>query len=47
MDFVLPERLAPMERQWLTNVQYSECLELVGVPPSVSDGYLEEKVLKL
>ena len=38
-----------MERQCWANAQYSrrECLELVGVPRSVSDGDLEEKVLKI
>ena len=38
-----------MERQCWANAQYSrrECLELVGVPGSVSDGDLEEKVLKI
>ena len=36
-------------RQCWTNAQYSrrECLELVGVPRSVSDGDLEEKFLKI
>ena len=38
-----------MERQCWANAQYSrrECLELVGVPCSVSDGDLERKVLKI
>ena len=38
-----------MERQCWANAQYSrrECLELVGVTRSVSDGNLEEKVLKI
>ena len=38
-----------MERQCWANAQYSrgECLELVGVPHSVSDGDLEEKVLRI
>ena len=38
-----------MERQCWANAQYSrcECLGLVGVPHSVSDGNLEGKVLKI
>ena len=49
VDSVLSERLVSMERQCWANAQYSrrECLELVGVPRSVSDGNLEEKVLKI
>ena len=46
---MLSERLVSMERQCWANAQYSrrECLELVGVPHSVSDGDFEEKVLKI
>ena len=49
VNSVLSERLASMERQCWANVQYSrrECLRLVGVPRSISDGDLEEKVLKI
>ena len=49
VNSVLSERLASMEHQCCANAQYSrrECLELVGVPRSVSDGDLEEKVLKI
>ena len=49
VNSVLSERLVSMERQCWANAQYSrrECLELVGVPRSVSDGDLEEKVLKI
>ena len=38
-----------MERQcWANAEQYRrECLELVGVPRSSSDGDLEDKVLKI
>ena len=38
-----------MDRQCWANAHYSrrECLELVGVPRSVSDGDLEEKVFKI
>ena len=38
-----------MARQCCANSQYSrrECLELVSVPRSVSDGDLEKKVLKI
>ena len=49
VNSVLSERLVSMERQCWANAQYSrrECLELVSVPHSVSDGDLEEKVLKI
>ena len=49
VNSVLSERLASMERQCWANAQYSrrECLRLVGVPRSISDGDLEEKVLKI
>ena len=49
VNSVLSERLVSMERQCWANAQYSrrECLGLVGVPRSVSDGDLEEKVLKI
>ena len=49
VNSVLSERLVSMERQCWVNAQYSrrECLELVGVPRSASDGDLEEKVLKI
>ena len=49
VNFVLSKRLASMKRHCWANVQYSrrECLELVGVPRSVSDGDLEEKDLKI
>ena len=43
VNSVLSERLVSMERQCWANAQYSrrECLELVGVPCSVSDENLE------
>ena len=49
MNSVLSESLVSTERQYWTNVQYSrrECLELVGVPRSASDGDSEEKVLTI
>ena len=49
VNSMLSERLVSMERQCWANAQYSrrECLELVGMPCSVSDGDLEEKVLKI
>ena len=49
VDSVLCERIVSMERQCWANAHYSrrECLELVGVPRSVSDGDLEETVLKI
>ena len=45
---VLFERLVSMERKCWANAQCSrrKCLELVGIPYSVNDGDLEEKVLK-
>ena len=49
VNSVLSERLVSMERQCWANAQFykRECLELVGVPRSVSDENLEEKVLKI
>ena len=49
MNSVLSERLVSIERQCWANAQYSRCacLELVGVPGSVSDRDSEEKVLKI
>ena len=49
MNYVLSERLVSIEHQCWANDQYSihECFELVGVPRSVSDGDLEEIVLKI
>ena len=49
VNSVLSERLVSMKRKCWANAQYSrrECLELVGVPLSFSDGDLEEKVLKI
>ena len=49
VNSVLSERLVSMECQCWANVQYSrrECLELAAVPRSVSDGNLQETVLKI
>ena len=49
VNSVLSERIVSMECQCSKNAQYSrrECLELVGVSRSVSDGDLKEKVLKI
>ena len=49
VNLVLSERLVSIELQCWANAQYSrrECLELVGVPGSVSDGDLEGNVLKV
>ena len=49
MNSVLSERLISMDLQSCTNAQYSrrDCLELMGIPGSVSDGDLVEKVLKI
>ena len=43
VNSVLSERLVSMERQCWANAQYSrhECLELVGLPRSVSGGDLK------
>ena len=45
----LNERLIALERQCWANVQYSrrECLEITGIPSSVSDKDLEEIVCKV
>ena len=49
VNSVLCEKLVSMERQCWANAQYPrrKCLELMGVPRSVSDGNLEEKFLKI
>ena len=43
VNSLLSESLVSMERQYSRH----ECLELVGVPRSASDGDLEEKVLTI
>ena len=45
----LNERLIALERQCWANAQYSrrECLEITGIPSSVSDKDLEEVVCKV
>ena len=49
VNTVLCDRLVSIECQCWANTQYSrsECLEFVTVPRSVSEGDLEEKVLKI
>ena len=49
LHVVLFERLVSMEHKCWANAQCSrrKCLELVGIPYSVNDGDLEEKVLKI
>ena len=44
---LLSKRLVDMERQCWANFQYSrrECIEVVGIPKSVKNNELEEKVL--
>ena len=44
---LLLQRVVDLERQCWTNAQYSrrECLEVVGIPRSVDDNILEEKVI--
>ena len=45
----LVEQLVETERQCWANVQYSrrECLEVVGIPTSVKDDALEDKMLNV
>ena len=44
---LLSQRVVDLERQCWANAQYSrrECLEIVGIPRSVDDNSLEEKVI--
>ena len=44
---LLSKRLVDMERQCWANAQYSrrECIEVVGIPNSVRNNELEDKVL--
>ena len=46
---LLSKRLVDMEKQCWTNAQYSkrECIEVVGIPDSVQNNELEEKVLNI
>ena len=46
-NFLLSKRLVDMERQCWANTQYSrrECIEVVGIPNSVNNNELEDKVL--
>ena len=46
---LLSKRLVHMERQCWANAQYSrrECLEVVGIPDSVQNNELEDKVLTI
>ena len=46
---LLSKRLVNMERQCWANAQYSrrECLEVVGIPDSVQNNELEDKVLTI
>ena len=46
---LLSKRLVDMERQCWANTQYSrrECLEVVGIPDSVQNNELEDKVLTI
>ena len=45
----LSQRVVDLERQCWANAQYSrrECLEVVGIPRSVDDNALEEKVIQV
>ena len=44
---LLAKRLVDMERQCWANAQYSrrECIEVVGIPNSINNNELEDKVL--
>ena len=46
---LLSQRVVDLERQCWANAQYSrrECLEVVGIPRSVDDNILEEKVIQV
>ena len=46
---LLSQRVVNLERQCWDNAQYSrrECLEVVGIPRSVDDNILEEKVIQV
>ena len=46
---LLSQRVVDLERQCWANAQYSrrECLEIVGIPRSVDDNSLEEKVIQV
>ena len=48
MNTLLSERLQTIEKQCWANAQYSrrECLEISGIPSSVSDNDLEDVVCK-
>ena len=45
----LVKRIEDLERQCNANSQYSrrECLEISGIPPSVNNDHLEEKVIEI
>ena len=45
----LHEQVVALERQCWGNSQFSrrECLEIIGVPDSISNDYLEETTLKI
>ena len=46
---LLSQRVVDLERQCWANAQYSrrECLKIVGIPRSVNDNSLEEKVIQV
>ena len=49
INILLSQRVVYLERQCCANAQYSrrECLEVVGIPRSVDDNILEEKVIQV
>ena len=49
INSLLSQRVVDLERQCWANAQYSrrECLKIVGIPRSVDDNSLEEKVIQV
>ena len=49
IDNLLSQQVVDLKRQCWANAQYSrrECLEIVGIPRSVDDNSLEEKVIQV
>ena len=47
--FLLQQRVIDLERQCWANAQYSrrDCLEVAGIPESVKQNELEDKVLRI
>ena len=49
VNSLLQQRVTDLERQCWANTQYSkrECLEVAGIPESVKQNELEDKVLRV